>query len=286
MSRLEVLDGTAALFRAWFSVPSSRSPGEVEVGATRGLGLWLARFMKARRPTHVAVVFDAGTWTFRNQICSDYKANRGLPPDELEPQFDLSLALCRALGLRAFRSDGYEADDLMATLARRARLAGIDVALVTPDKDVLQLLSPHVQVLEPKRFEPQDAASVQERFGVLPEQLIDYLALAGDATDNVPGIRGIGPRTASALLQAAGSLDALLDDPDQVATLQIRGARTLPQKLRDGRDDALLSRRLVTLCDEAPLNPDIRRLGDLRPQVPDPEARATFFERVGFAPPF
>ena len=117
---LHVLDGTAALFRAWFSVNARAAPDGVEIGAGWGFGQWFAKVLRRLQPTHVAVVFDAGTWTFRNEIWPDYKANRGEPPEELVPQFDLALDLCTALGCASFRKDGFEADDLMATLARRA----------------------------------------------------------------------------------------------------------------------------------------------------------------------
>lgn len=286
MSRavLHVLDGTAALFRAWFSVDARPAPDGVEVGAVCGLGSWLGKVLRRTRPTHIAVVFDAGPWTFRNEIWPDYKANRGEPPDELVPQFDLALDLCVALGCPTFRTDGYEADDLMATLARRAVGAGLGAALVTPDKDVLQLVSDAVCVLDPKDLAVVDAAAVKERFGVDASQLVDYLALAGDPTDNVPGVRGVGPKTAQVLIAAFGSLDALYEDLDRVATLDVRGAKTLGDKLREHEDDARLSRRLVVLDDEAPVEPEIRTLGDLRFRGVAADA-ARFFTRVGFESP-
>ena len=280
---LHILDGTAALFRAWFSVNGRSAPDGTEVGAVWGLGQWLSKVLRRLSPTHVAVVFDAGTWTFRNEIWPDYKANRGETPEELVPQFDLSMDLCTALGCPAFRTDGYEADDLMAALARRARTAGLDVALLTPDKDVLQLIADGVYAVDPKELTRIDADAVHERFGVAPHQLVDYLALAGDPTDNVPGVPGVGPKSAQALLAAFGSLDALFADLDRVSSLEIRGAKSLAAKLAAGKSDAELSRRLVRLDDDAPLNPTVSRLGDLRRTVPeDPSA---FFARVGFMNP-
>lgn len=280
---LHVLDGTAALFRAWFSVNARQAPDGTEVGAVWGLGNWLAKVLRRLRPTYVAVVFDAGTWTFRNEIWPDYKANRGEPPEELLPQFDLSLELCAALGCPAFRTDGYEADDLMAALTRRGRAAGLEVALLTPDKDVLQLVTDGVYVIDPKELTRVDETSILKRFGVTPGQLVDYMALAGDPTDNVPGVPGVGPKSAQALIAEFGSLDALYEGLDRVPELEIRGAKSLATKLETSKDEAELSRRLVRLDDEAPLNPEVSKLGDLRLRVPEDASR--FFDRVGFMNP-
>ena len=286
MSRtvLHVLDGTAALFRAWFSVTERPAPDGVEVGAVWGFGQWLGKVVRRTRPTHLAVVFDAGMWTFRNEIWPDYKANRGEPPDDLVPQFDLAYDLCVALGFPSFRTDGYEADDLMATLARRAVGAGLEAALVTPDKDVLQLVSDAVCVLDPKELDAIDGPMVKERFGVEASQLVDYLALAGDPTDNVPGVKGVGPKTAQALIAAFGSVDGLYEDLDRVATLDVRGAKGLGDKLREHEEEARLSRRLVVLDEEAPMEPEIRTLGDLRLRG-TPDGADRFFSRVGFPSP-
>jgi len=281
---LYVLDGTAALFRAWFAVSGRSAPDGSEVGAVWGLGQWLARVHRRLAPSHVAVVFDAGSWTFRNEIWEDYKANRGEPPEELVPQFELAVALCGAMGCPAFRADGYEADDLMAALARRGREAGISVGLITPDKDVLQLVAPGVSVLDPKELAVVDEDAVVKRFGVRPDQLVDYLALAGDPTDNVPGVRGVGPKTAEVLLREFGSLDALYEGLDRVPALEVRGAKGLAAKLREHEPEARLSRRLVVLDDEAPLVPEVRRLSDLRWRTDVPDS-AEFFSAMGFGDP-
>ena len=282
---LYVLDGTAACFRAWFSVPPTMAPDGTEVGALSGLASWIARVLRRFHPTYIAIVFDAGTWTFRNEIWPDYKANRGEPPEELVPQLALAPDLVREMGCPAFSLDGHEADDLIATLARRAVQAGLDARLLTPDKDVMQLIDDHVRVVDPKDLEERGPDYVQDKFGVTPAQLGDFLALAGDPTDNIPGIRGIGAKTAQALITALGSLDALLEDPDRAAEVDVRGARTLPDRIREGLDDVRISQRLVKLDEEAPLEPPVSRLGDLRWRPPAAAAEAVLFARLGLRMP-
>jgi DNA polymerase-1 len=283
-ARLHVLDGTAALFRGWFGVGSRRSPEGLEVGALAGLAAWLSRALLALQPTHLAVVFDAGTWTFRNEIYDAYKANRGAPPEELVPQFDLAMEMAVRLGCAAVRVPGFEADDLMATLAHRARRAGLDTVLVTPDKDVLQLVGDGVWVADPKDFRLQGEEGVVERMGVRADQLVDYMALAGDPTDHIPGVSGIGPKTARILMGALGSLDALYDDLDRVAELGLRGAPGIRARLEEGRGDAELSRRLARLRDDVPLGEGVRRVGDLRWRGPRGDAGA-WFQALGLALP-
>jgi DNA polymerase-1 len=262
--RLFVLDATAVLFRAWHAAPSMIGQDGSDVRALSGFGRWLCRLLSHARPTHLAAVFDADGPSFRHALHPGYKANRDPPPPDLAPQLARAPDLAEAAGLLAFRQPGFEADDLMATLARRGVAAGLDVILVSPDKDVLQLVDDRVVAMDPKSFELIDADAVRRRFGVAPRQLVDLLALAGDPSDNVPGVPGVGPKTAASLLAAVGSLDALYDDLERVGTLPIRGAARLGERLAGHREQAELSRRLVRLDPEVPLGVRPLTLGAFR----------------------
>jgi len=254
---LVVIDATALLFRAYYGVPPRTSPYGVQVGGVLGMASFLAQIVRRVRPRHVALVYDAGRTTFRSRIDPRYKANRGEPPDDLVPQFDLALRLGEALGFAACSVPDYEADDLMATLARLAREAGASARLVSVDKDVCQLVrdaGPRVVVEDPKTGAACDEAGVLRRIGVGPGQAVDAMALIGDTSDNIAGVRGVGPLQAAALLQAFGDLEAIYADLGRVEALALRGARGLAKKLADGREEAFLARRLVKLHEAVPLH--------------------------------
>lgn len=253
---LVVIDATALLFRAYFGVPSRVSRRGVPVGAVLGMASFVAQVLRRTRPRHVALVYDAGRTTFRTRIDPRYKANRGEPPDELVPQFDLALRLGEALGFACCSVPDYEADDLMATLVRLAGEAGAGARLVSVDKDVCQLVrdhGPRVALEDPKTGVACDEAGVVRRIGVRPGQAVDAMALIGDASDNIAGVRGVGPQAAAALLASFSGLDEIYADLGRVAALPLRGARGLARKLAEGREEAFLARRLVKLHDAVPL---------------------------------
>lgn len=257
--QLLLLDGTAMLFQAYFSRYQHQTPGGLEIGGVALAARRLARLLARRRPAHVAVAFDAGHRTFRHAITPDYKGHRPPAPDDLRPQFELVRAVAVQLGLACFCVRGFEADDLMATLVRQGRDLGFRCHMVSADKDLHQLVddsAPPVSQEEPRARQIYDAAAVQVRLGVPPRQVVDFLALVGDACDNVAGVRGIGPKTAAALLLHFGSLDHLYDNLSDVAALPLRGARTLPDKLRAGHACALQARQLVTLRQDVDLGID------------------------------
>ena len=256
-SELVIIDGTALLFRAYYGARPSEAPDGTPVGAVLGTARTLVEVMGRARTTHVVVVFDAGQRTFRNDIDAAYKANRGAPPPDLVPQFSLVQAMIGALGFRTLCTPGFEADDLMATLARRARREGWGSWLISPDKDLFQLVeeaAPRIRVFQWHTRTVVDRSGVIERLGVPPERAIDYFALVGDSSDNVQGVRGVGPKAAAAVVSALGDLDAIYGDLDAVATVDVRGAKTLGAKLEAGREDAALARRLVALRDDVPLD--------------------------------
>lgn len=280
---LWVIDGTALLFRAYYGMPARLSPAGAPVGAVLGLGHFLRGLLR-RRPARVAVVHDAGKTTFRTRLDPRYKANRGEPPPDLAPQFDLARAFTAAAGLLTFSVPDYEADDLMATLVRRGRAEGLGVRLFSGDKDLCQLVrddAPAVVIEDPRTGDVCDAAGVVRRLGVAPAQVVDFFALTGDSTDNVPGVPGVGPKAALSLVQAFGDLDAVYADLGRVAGLAVRGARSLAARLEAGRDEALLARTLVRLHDDVPIG-ELELRSAARWRGPGPDADA-FFAALGSA---
>jgi 5'-3' exonuclease len=226
------------------------------------------------------VAFDESlTSSFRNAFFPAYKANRELPPPDLAWQLDCCQAVARALGLQVFVDHQYEADDLIGTLARQATEQGMEVVVVSNDKDLMQLVTPQVTFYDAAKDRRLDVAGVRAYLGVRPEQIPDLLGLQGDAVDNIPGVKGIGSKTALALLQTFANLDALYADLARVETLPLRQAKTLRQKLAAGREAAFLSKRLATIALDAPAvyDPDtLRYYEGITPEV------TSLFDTLGF----
>jgi DNA polymerase-1 len=253
---LWVIDATALLFRAYYGMPPRSSPAGVPIGAVLGLCQLVLQIVRRNRARRIALVYDAGRETFRNRLDPRYKAQRGEPPPDLVPQFELALALGQALGFAAYSVPDFEADDLMATLAHRATAAGVGARLVSIDKDVCQLVrdaGPPIVVEDPKTGDILDEAGVRQRMGVEPARVVDAMALTGDSSDNIPGVRGVGPRAAVALIEAFGDLEGIFADLGRVEALALRGAKGLAKKLEAGRAEAFLARDLVRLCDAVPI---------------------------------
>jgi len=247
-----LIDGLAYVFRSFFAMRPMAAPDGTPINAVFGLGMTLQKLLNEHRPELVACCFDAGAKTFRNELFPAYKANRGAPPDELIPQFDLCRKLVGHMGIATAVAPGYEADDLLATLTRRLRAEGHEVVIVTGDKDLAQLLAPGVRIFNLARNDWWTADNTPHRMGVRADQVGDFLALTGDSADNIPGVPGVGPKAAVALLEAFANLDAIYADLDRVQNLSVRGAKSLRAKLEAGRENALLSRRLVALVYEVP----------------------------------
>ncbi|MGH6904937.1 MAG: 5'-3' exonuclease, partial [Geminicoccaceae bacterium] len=209
-SRLVLVDGSGYIFRAFFALPPLTDPGGVPVGAVFGFCNMLFRLVQDMPGDQLVVVFDKGKASFRDAIYADYKANRLEPPDDLRPQFPMVREAAHAFGLPVIELEGYEADDIIATSAREARAAGREVIIVSSDKDLMQLIRRGVQMYDPMKQKAIDRAEVIARFGVGPELVRDVLALAGDTSDNVPGVPGIGVKTAAQLLSDFGDLEGLL----------------------------------------------------------------------------
>ena len=255
-----LIDTMAYVFRSFFAMRSMSAPDGTPINAVFGLGMTLQKFLGDYKPTMAACCFDAGAKTFRNELYPAYKANRGAPPEDLVPQFDLCRELVEKMGFATAMTPGFEADDLIASLTRRLRENDHEVVIVTGDKDLTQLLGPGVTIYNLAKNEWWDEAGVPDRMGVRASQIIDFLALTGDAVDNIPGVRGVGPKAATALLAEFPNLDAIYDNLDRVELLAVRGAKSLRNKLENDRANALLSRKLADLDREAPCDLEIEDL--------------------------
>ena len=270
-----LIDTMAYVFRSFFGMRSMAAPDGTPINAVFGLGMTLQKFLADHQPTMAACCFDAGAKTFRNELYPAYKANRGAPPEDLVPQFDLCRELVEKMGFATAMTPGFEADDLIASLTQRLREKGHQVVIVTGDKDLAQLLEPGVKIYNLAKDEWWDEAGVPERMGVKASQIIDYLALTGDAVDNIPGVRGVGPKAAIALLAEFPNLDAIYDNLDRVESLPVRGAKSLRKKLENDRTNALLSWKLADLDREAPCGLEIEDLGYSGAETSRIEAFAT-----------
>ena len=253
--RVYLIDASIYIFRAYYSVPDDlqNSNGDA-INALHGFAGFLAGFLEQVKPQHVAVAFDESlTSSFRNEIFPDYKANREAPPAELSKQFEFCRTLVQALELADFSSERFEADDLIGTLAARMRACGFEIVVMSADKDLAQLLEPGDMLWDYARNRRHQHADVQKWLGVEPHQVADWLALAGDAVDNIPGVPGIGPKTAAALLAAFGSLPEIYHQIESVTALKLRGAARV-QRLREHEADALLARELTGIA----VDPDMQ----------------------------
>jgi DNA polymerase-1 len=256
---LHLIDGSGYVHRAFHAIRGLRTSRGLPTNALFGLASMLRKFARETRPELCAVVLDAGRETFRNELFADYKANRPSAPADLAAQFPYVRRVAEAMGFPVLEMAGFEADDVIATLASRARAAGMDVVVVSSDKDLLQLVGPGVAVWDPAREKTYDREAVRGKLGVPPEAVRDWLALVGDASDNVPGVPGIGEKGATDLIAAHGSLEGVYEHLDD-----------LPPRKREalvaGRDSAFLSRDLATLRTDVPVEADVAAL---RPGAPD-----------------
>jgi 5'-3' exonuclease len=244
-----LVDASVYIFRAWFSMPDDfvNAAGE-PTNAVYGFSGFLCSLLEQTAAQHVAVAFDQSlTTSYRNEIYPEYKANRDPAPEELRRQFGWARAVAEAMGLRCYADPRYEADDLIGTLAAYWRERGHPICVVTADKDLAQVVRENDHWWDFSRNQKLNATQLRDKFGVDPEQMADYLALTGDPVDNIPGVPGIGPKTAAALLAHFGSLDALYERLHEVPHLKFRGARTAGPKLSEYRQTVELARRLTRI---------------------------------------
>ena len=244
---LVLVDGSSYLYRAYHALPPLTNSKGQPTGAVKGVVNMMRRLTKDYPYSQIAVVFDAKGKTFRDDMYAEYKANRPPMPDDLRPQVQPILDIVQAMGLPLLVIDGVEADDVIGTLARQATEQKRDVVISTGDKDMAQLVNEHVTLVNTMTETVLDIPGVNAKYGFGPELMIDYLALMGDKVDNIPGVPGVGEKTAQGLIQGLGSLDAIYADLEKVRTLTFRGAKNMPEKLIEHREMAYLSYRLATI---------------------------------------
>ncbi|MBN1825909.1 MAG: DNA polymerase I [Candidatus Eisenbacteria bacterium] len=275
--RLLLVDGSALIFRSYYAFirnPLRTSRGE-ETSVAFGVANTLLKLLREKKPDYVAFVIDTGKPTFRHEIYPEYKANRAAAPPELIEQIPRAIELVEALSVPVLSGEGFEADDLIGTLALRAAEAGIEAEIYSGDKDFLQLVRPGVSVTVPSKDEDRsvaDDAAVEDRSGVPARLIVDLMALSGDTSDNVPGVPGVGPKTAAKLLIAHGSLETILEHPERIPG-------KLGEKIRAHLDDVRLSRELVTIRTDAPVG---AALEDLERREIDASRAAPLFREFEF----
>jgi len=280
-SHLYLVDGSAYLFRAYHALPPlTRKSDGLPVGAVSGFCNMLHKLVLASKergdrdaPTHFAVIFDASGDTFRNEIYADYKANRDAPPEDMVPQFPLVRDATRAFGLPSIEMTGFEADDLIATYAKQAAAKGAEVTIVSSDKDLMQLVDDKIEMLDPMKDKVIGADGVAEKFGVTPDKVVEVQALAGDSTDNVPGVPGIGIKTAALLINEFGDLENLLANAETIKQKKRR------ENLIEFAEQARISRRLVLLDEDVPVDVP---LDDMAVADPDPTKLIGFLKDMEF----
>ena len=258
---LYLVDGSGFIFRAYHSLPPLTRADGTPVGAVYGFTNMLLKLMDGMDAHALAVIFDAARKTFRNDIYPEYKMHRPPPPEDLVPQFAIVREATEALGVPAIEMEGYEADDLIATYTKLARERGWEVVVVSSDKDLMQLVGDSVRMYDAMKSKDIGTEQVVEKFGVEPSQVVDAMGLIGDTSDNVPGVPGIGPKTAAELIATFGSLDAVLDRAGEIKQNKRR------ENLQEFAEQARMSRELVKLCDEVPVPVGLDAL-----HVKEPEA--------------
>ncbi|WP_027858350.1 DNA polymerase I [Marinobacterium jannaschii] len=278
---LILVDGSSYLYRAFFASQQAdlRTSDGTPTGAVRVMTSMLRSLINQYPHSPVVVVFDAKGKTFRDEIYPEYKAQRPSMPDDLRLQVEPIHDIIRAMGLPLVVEEGVEADDVIGTLAREASEKGRATIISTGDKDMAQLVDQHVSLINTMNDSHMDVAGVEEKFGIPPHLIIDYLALMGDKVDNIPGVPGVGEKTALALLQGIGGIKDLYDNLDKIPALGFRGSKIMPKKLQDNREAAELSYLLATIKLDVPLHESI---DDFQLPQPDNDALKALFSRFEF----
>ncbi len=275
---LYLIDGSSYIYRAFHALPPLTSPRGVPTQAVYGFTTMLLKLLHDVKPAYLAVIFDAPGRTFRDDLYESYKANRPAAPEDLRAQIPWIHEVVDAFRVCKVVEKGVEADDVIATLVRRYS-DDFEFVVITGDKDLMQLVGPSVRLWDTMRDRWSDPAAVREKFGVEPNQVVDLMALMGDSSDNVPGVKGIGAKTAAALIDHFGDLDGLMSRLDEVPAMPLRGAGKVAERLREGVESARLSRDLVTLRADVDLRLDIE---EMRIREPDADALRGIFTQLGF----
>jgi DNA polymerase-1 len=251
--RLFLIDGSSYIFRAFHAIPSMNTSAGLPTNGIFGFINFLLKFLKQYKPEYVVVALDAGRKTFRNHLFAGYKGNRPEPPAALLPQLPYFRRVLEGLNLALLELPGYEADDIIATLCNTLCNEDCNLVVVSSDKDLMQLVTDGIRLLDGARDRWMGVAEVEIKFGVGPDKVIQVMGLMGDAVDNIPGVKGIGEKTAIALIQQFDTLENLFNRLDEVETLTLRGAARVRRNLEDGKEIAFLSRDLATVRRDVPL---------------------------------
>lgn len=276
---LILVDGSSYLYRAYHAFPPLTNSAGEPTGAMYGVLNMLKSLLMQYQPSHVAVVFDAKGKTFRDELFEHYKSHRPPMPDDLRAQIAPLHEMVKAMGLPLLAVSGVEADDVIGTLALEAGKQGRSVLISTGDKDMAQLVTPEITLINTMSNTVLGPEEVEEKYGVPPALIIDFLAMMGDSSDNIPGVPGVGEKTAQALLQGLGGMHAIYDNLDKVSGLSFRGAKTMAAKLEQNRDVAFLSYQLATIKTDVPLEVSYDQLTVNQPDV---ETLQTLFARFEF----
>lgn len=272
MKKIALVDGSSYIYRAFYALPPLTAPDGRPTGAIYGFLRMILKLINDLNPEYIAVIFDKGKITFRTKQYEDYKATRKETPDELKQQIPEIKRLLKLFGIKVLEKEGFEADDIIATLAKKAKNKGFQVHVVTPDKDMMQLVSENIYLLNPVSNIIFDKEKVKEKYGVYPEQFIDYQALVGDTVDNIIGVKGVGPKTASKLLNQYGNIENILNHLDELSP-------KLQKAFQEAIDRLEKNKFLVKLDDNVPL--DIK-IENLKREKIDWESLIKEFEKLGF----
>ena len=270
--KLVLIDGSSYLYRAFYALPPLTSPKGFPTGAIYGFIRMLSKLMNELNPQYIAVAFDLPGKTFRHEEYKEYKATRKETPDDLKKQIPVLKEILKLWGIKIIEIPGYEADDIIATLAKKGKEKGFEVIVVTPDKDMMQLVEDGIYILNPVTEELFDREKVKKKYGVYPEQFVDYLAIIGDTVDNIIGVHGVGPKTAQKLLEEFGNIENILKNLDKLKP-------RIQEAFNEAKDRLEQNRFLVKLKSDINLEIDIE---DLKKEKADLIALKNKFEELGF----
>jgi len=278
-SRLFLVDGSSYIFRAFFALPPLSNSAGLPTNAIYGFTNMILKFIKQYQPEYLAVALDAGRETFRNEMFADYKGNRPEAPAELLPQLPYVRKALDALNVPVLELQGYEADDIIATLCKILSGNQCELIVVSSDKDLMQLVTNGVKLLDSAKDRWIGAQEVKEKFGVEPQRIVDVMGLMGDSVDNIPGVKGIGEKTAIALIQQFHSLENLFEHLDDLEKTKLRGIARIRKALEEGKSAAFLSRDLATVKIDVPIEVE---MDQLRFSHPDRIKLRALFEELEF----
>ena len=272
MKKIVLVDGSSYVYRAFYALPPLTSPKGEPTGAIYGFIRMIAKLINELKPEYIAVAFDHPGKTFRHKEFKEYKATRKETPDELKSQIPKIKKILKLWGIKVLEIPGYEADDLIATLAKKAEEKGFEVIIVTPDKDMLQLVNQNIKVLNPINEYLFNREKVKEKYGIYPEQFIDYLSLIGDTVDNIIGVHGVGPKTAQKLLEKFQNIEGIYENIDQLK-------EKLKNAFEEAKERVQLNKKLIKLKTDAPIDIDIE---DLKKGKTDIVKLKQIFDELGF----